>query len=110
MWKAGGDGRYQKVINLPNNILDSTYHKGKISGSSNWTVVRWLKPMVLISNSPWSELLFWDLSNLNKGDPIPKLLHTKHRKGLFSIACTLENLDINLENVDEKKSLKTDSK
>lgn len=83
IWKAGGDGRYETVLNIPKLPIDSQSHKSKL-GIGNWIVVNWVEPKVLLTSSIWGELLSWDFSTNKK--PACKLFHTYHNRGLFSIA------------------------
>lgn len=85
IWRAGRDGRYETVINIPNIPIISSSHKCKLSGTNGtWIAVCWAKPNVLLTSSLWGELLSWDLSP-NKNKPECKLFHTFHNRGLFSI-------------------------
>ncbi|XP_031783799.1 gem-associated protein 5 [Nasonia vitripennis] len=84
LWKT--DGRYQTQITLPVAPLDSSSHKCKVSASAaSHTAVCWLEPTVLLTSSPWGELLMWDLNASTKKKFTPKLIHAKHGRGLFSI-------------------------
>ena len=87
IWKAGGDGRYEMKISLPMSPLDSHHHRSKSNSSvGNWTVVHWIEPKLLLTNSNWGELISWDLSTISKHKPLCKLIHARHGTGLFSIA------------------------
>lgn len=86
IWRAGRDGRYETVINMPNMPIMTTSHKSKLNGTNGtWIAVCWIEPNVLLTSSLWGELLSWDLST-NKDKPECKLFHTFHSRGLFSIA------------------------
>ena len=86
MWRSS-DGRFQSQLTFPAAPFDTSNHKHKVSASAgNFTSVCWLTPTFLLSSSPWGELLLWDLSGNSKKKFVPKLLHAKHGKGLFSIA------------------------
>ncbi|XP_029169359.1 gem-associated protein 5-like [Nylanderia fulva] len=95
IWRAGRDGRYETVINMPNLPLVNTCHKGKINtttgtGTGTWIAVCWIEPKVLLTSSLWGELLSWDLST-NNTKPTCKLFHTYHTRGLFCIAAAPKN-------------------
>lgn len=95
IWRAGRDGRYETVINMPNVPLVSISHKGKLNtltatGTGTWISVCWIEPKVLLTSSLWGELLSWDLST-NKTKPTCKLFHTYHNRGLFCIAAVPKN-------------------
>lgn len=92
IWKAGGDGRYEIVLNIPNMPFPSDCHKGKLGGTAGTCIaVCWVEPKVLLTSSVWGELLSWDLStNKNK----PKLFHSYHSRGLFCIAAVPKNDEI----------------
>ncbi|KAL2748138.1 gem-associated protein 5 isoform X1 [Vespula maculifrons] len=86
LWRAGGDGRYQLEITLPNAPLDSRQHRSKSSVSTgNWISVCWAEPKLLLTSSFWGELLAWDLKTLNKNKPLCKVVHACHNRTLFSI-------------------------
>ncbi|KAF3428992.1 hypothetical protein E2986_02063 [Frieseomelitta varia] len=80
IWKAGGDGRYEMTISLPLSSFSTINHK------SNWGVVHWIEPKLLLTSSLWGELISWDLSTIIKGKPVVKLIHAHHTRGLFCIA------------------------
>ncbi|KAL0127536.1 hypothetical protein PUN28_003065 [Cardiocondyla obscurior] len=102
IWRAGRDGRYETVINLPNMPVVASSHKTKLNTvNGTWIVVTWPEPNVLLTSSVWGELLSWDLSP-NKSRPECKLFHTFHNRGLFSIATVLKDDAIS-------DGLKTDS-
>ncbi|XP_076393217.1 gem nuclear organelle associated protein rigor mortis [Megachile rotundata] len=87
IWRAGGDGRYEMTISLPATPLDLHHHRTKSTSSgSNWTVVHWMEPKLLLTNSHWGELISWDLSTISKHKPISKLIHACHGTGLFCIS------------------------
>jgi len=86
IWRAGRDGRYETVINMPSVPFMASTHKSKLSGTTGiWIAVCWAEPNLLLTSSLWGELLSWDLSS-NKDKPEYKLFHTFHNRGLFSIA------------------------
>lgn len=86
IWRAGTDGRYETVINVPNLPIMASTHKSKLSCTNGtWITVCWAEPNVLLTSSLWGELLSWELS-ANKNKPVCKLFHTFHNRGLFSIA------------------------
>lgn len=94
IWRAGGDGRYETVINIPNLPLHGSSHKSKLGTmTGTWIAVCWVEPKVLLTASLWGELLSWDLST-NKNKPTCKLFHTYHSRGLFSIAAVPKNDEI----------------
>lgn len=109
LWKAGTDGRYQTQISFPNTPLDSNNHKSKVSASAgNFTAVCWLEPTILLTSSPWGELLLWDLAGGAKKKFTPKLIHAKHGKGLFSIAgITEKSVEQQVEDESENWRAKT---
>ncbi|KAK2585095.1 hypothetical protein KPH14_008607 [Odynerus spinipes] len=87
IWRAGGDGRYQLEMTLPNAPFDSRQHRSKSSISTgNWIAVCWAEPKLLLTSSSWGELLSWDLKIMNKNKPTCKLVHACHNRVLFSIA------------------------
>jgi len=86
IWRAGRDGRYETVINIPNMPIMATSYKSKLSATNGtWIAVCWVEPNVLLTSSFWGELLSWNLS-ADKDKPECKLFHTFHNRGLFSIA------------------------
>ncbi|KAG8258401.1 Gem-associated protein 5 [Homalodisca vitripennis] len=63
-------------------------------GSNNtmlWTCVHWVDAYTLLSTSQFGELLSWDLNKVYKDKNTkklqPRLLHSRHYKGCFAIAC-----------------------
>lgn len=90
IWKAGGDGRYETVINLPHAPFPSSSHKSKLGTTGTYIAVCWVEPRVLLTSSLWGELLSWDLPT-NKSKPTCKLFHAHHSRGLFCIAAVPKN-------------------
>ncbi|KYN08591.1 PREDICTED: gem-associated protein 5 [Cyphomyrmex costatus] len=89
IWRAGRDGRYETVLNIPNMPIMTVPHKSKLNTTNGtWIAVCWAKPNLLLTSSLWGELLSWELS-ANKEKPKCKLFHTFHNRGLFSIAAAL---------------------
>lgn len=98
VWRAGGDGRYELLLNLPDAPLTGHHRKGSsassTSGSVNWVSVCWLTENTLLTNSLWGELLSWNVQKIAETNRIVegtrrrqwKLIHTFHTRGLFSIA------------------------
>nr|XP_031838451.1 gem-associated protein 5-like isoform X1 [Nomia melanderi] len=96
IWKAGGDGRYETMISLPVNPIDTRQHRSKLNSTvGNWITIRWIEPKLLLASSLWGELISWDLSIMTKGKPTCKLIHACHSRGLFCIA-HISNLQENL--------------
>ncbi|KAL6431847.1 hypothetical protein ACFW04_007362 [Cataglyphis niger] len=93
IWKAGGDGRYETVINMPHAPFPSFSHKSKLGMTGTYIAVCWVEPRVLLTSSLWGELLCWYLST-NKSKPTCKLFHAHHSRGLFCIAAVLKNNSI----------------
>lgn len=86
IWRAGRDGRYETVLNLPYMPILSSSHKSKLNSTNGtWIAVCWIEPNILLTSSLWGELLSWDFST-NKIKPECKLFHSFHSRGLFSIA------------------------
>ncbi|XP_069679265.1 gem-associated protein 5 [Periplaneta americana] len=103
IWRAGGDGRYETMLNLPvAPMLQETgggqQHKSRlgnsVAGGGNWSCVSWPEPNTLLSSSLWGELLSFNLqqyavgkSNKQSATKLWHLVHACHARGLFSIAC-----------------------
>ncbi|XP_043490699.1 gem-associated protein 5 [Polistes fuscatus] len=85
LWRAGGDGRYQLEIILPNSSLESRHSRNKFNKYSvnNWTSVCWAVSTLLLTSSFWGELLAWNLKSLRKNKP--KLVHSRHNRSVFFI-------------------------
>lgn len=89
IWRAGGDGRYETTISIPNMPFPNSCHKGKLGTTTGtWIAVCWVEPKVLLTSSLWGELLSWDLSTSKNN---PNLFHTYHSRGLFCIAPVPKN-------------------
>ncbi|GAB1867613.1 Gem-associated protein 5 [Camponotus japonicus] len=89
IWRAGGDGRYETMISIPNMPFPNSSHKGKLGTTTGtWIAVCWVEPKVLLTSSLWGELLSWDLSTSKNN---PNLFHTYHSRGLFCIAPVPKN-------------------
>ncbi|XP_066583627.1 gem-associated protein 5 isoform X2 [Prorops nasuta] len=99
LWKAGGDGRCQIELTLPSAPFTPQHqHRNKQNSPvGNWTVVSWVKPMLLLSSSNWGELIAWDLSKFTKNKPTCKLIHAGHSRGLFCIASMPLNITNELD-------------
>ncbi|XP_046430819.1 gem-associated protein 5 isoform X1 [Neodiprion fabricii] len=96
VWRAGGDGRYQIVLTLPNTPLDSHQHRSKLGAATGgWTAVCWAAPKLLLSSSSWGELISWDLSINSKPRQGCKLIHAYHARGLFCIANVQGGMEAN---------------
>ncbi|XP_049810273.1 gem-associated protein 5 [Schistocerca nitens] len=98
VWRAGGDGRYELLLNLPDAPLTGQHRKGpsaSAGGSVNWVSVCWPTGDTLLTNSLWGELLSWNVRKIaaanRKGEGTRrkpwKLIHSCHARGLFSIMC-----------------------
>ncbi|KAI4503668.1 hypothetical protein M0802_001071 [Mischocyttarus mexicanus] len=87
LWKAGGDGRYELEIILPNSPLVSHHSRNKSNKFfiNSWTSVCWATSTLLLSTTFWGELIAWDLKSLNKKIPTPKLIHSRHNRLVFFI-------------------------
>lgn len=65
------------------------------------TAVCWITPTILLSSSAFAEILQWNLSNSKKKRVYPKVIHTGHGRGLFSIAAYGESIEcISVEKSD----------
>lgn len=86
IWRAGGDGRYEAQLTLPNIPLTSNQHKIKLNPSvGSFTALCWVESRCLLASSSYGELLAVDLCvGLKK--PTWTLLHGQHNRGLFTIA------------------------
>lgn len=98
-WRAGGDGRFQCQIMLPQNPLDSQKHRSKLgAGSFNWTALCWAEAKLILISSAFGELISWDLTKFSgKNKPVYQTIHTCHNRGLFCIAT-----DVQIENNDRQ--------
>ncbi|XP_054267558.1 gem-associated protein 5 isoform X2 [Macrosteles quadrilineatus] len=103
IWRTGSDGRFEVVLNLPPAPIGNTSNRKKAPNQLVlWTSVLWADPYTLLSTSQFGELLSWDLNKVfaindkaNHKRPQPRLLHSRHNKGCFSIATPVltETLD-----------------
>lgn len=80
------------IINMSYNVyfvhrqLGSGYKARPETSKGNvvvWLPLVWLKPTLLLSGSPSSELLSW---NPMADKPSPRLVHDEHLRGLACIA------------------------
>ncbi|XP_015184665.1 PREDICTED: gem-associated protein 5 [Polistes dominula] len=95
LWRAGGDGRYESELTLPNSSFESRYTRNKLNkyssnNNSNWTSVCWASPTLLLTSSFWGEILAWNLNTIE--DAKPKLVHSRHNRAVFFI-CKEPNIN-----------------
>ncbi|KAK0182917.1 hypothetical protein PV327_001002 [Microctonus hyperodae] len=96
IWKAGGDGRYEIQLKLPNCPQNSHQHRSKLNPSvGNFTTVSWIESKYLLTSSSYGELLSIDLSvQISTKKSAWKLIHGNHSRGLFSIAAVPVNCNV----------------
>ncbi|KYM76201.1 Gem-associated protein 5 [Atta colombica] len=105
IWRAGRDGRYETVLNIPNTPIMPVSYKSKLSTTGGtWIAVCWAEPNLLLTSSLWGELLSWELST-DREKPKYKLFHTFHSRGLFSIAA-ISNYDGTSDDLKTNSELK----
>ncbi|EZA61582.1 Gem-associated protein [Ooceraea biroi] len=98
IWRAGRDGRYETVINLPYQpVTGSFQHRNKFVVET-WIAVCWAEPKLLLTSSLCGEVLSWELSK-NKSKPIHQLFHTHHNsRGVFCIVTAPKNDNATTDN------------
>ncbi|KAK0095845.1 hypothetical protein PV326_007211 [Microctonus aethiopoides] len=106
IWRAGGDGRYEIQLKLPNCPQNSHQYRTKLGPSvGNFTTVSWLESKYLLASSSYGELLSIDLSaQISTKKSAWKLIHGNHSRGLFSIAAVPVNCnesDVNWRSSNE---------
>uniref|UniRef100_A0A1B6DZE3 WD repeat-containing protein 55 homolog n=2 Tax=Clastoptera arizonana TaxID=38151 RepID=A0A1B6DZE3_9HEMI len=114
IWKAGIDMRYITKFGLPLQTKHQNFRKKNIndSANNNFIMVFWTDPYQILSGSLFGDLLSWNIKQIvdflnsqTKEDKSsyslklfqPKIVHSKHNKGLFTIASPISverNIDI----------------
>lgn len=125
IWRAGGDGHYEIVLNLPvapmsQETVGAQQHRSRLGtssagvggGTGSWTCVLWPEPSTILSSSLWGELVSINIeqvasvrSNKQLTAKLWRLVHACHARGLFSIACATVQGCVNRMNAEENGSL-----
>ncbi|XP_066991997.1 gem-associated protein 5 [Anabrus simplex] len=96
IWRAGGDGRYEAVLNISSQLAGIQNRQTPTEGS--WVSLCWTQPHLLLAGTKSGRLISWDLKNfqLNRvkpkdgssdADTLPvcRLLHSSHSRVLYCI-------------------------